>query len=181
MPISKVGTSNRKDRGFTLIELIVVIMIMGMAAFLVVPRISSFRAGELKQTTRHLSSVIQQLTQDSSATKKRYRLYFNLDSEEYWVMSVAERVRESDQSIFLFENPRGKRIRLPEGILFEDVVTAQKGKVASGEVFSEFYPIGIESMTIHLQEGESHFTLVANPLTGRVKIFDHYLNEAGAG
>ncbi|MBI3598670.1 MAG: prepilin-type N-terminal cleavage/methylation domain-containing protein [Nitrospirae bacterium] len=197
MPISKTGTLNRtapatsgitalvgavktikiSNTGFTLLELIVVIMIMGMIASLVIPRISSFHAGEMKRTSRRLASLIQQLTQDSALTKEHYRLYFNLDSSEYWTVLVEESVRESDHVILLFEKPIGKPSHLPEGILFEDIMTAQKGMVTEGEVFSEFYPIGIESMTIHLKEGESHFTLVANPLTGRVKTFDHYLEE----
>jgi len=192
MQISKAGTSNRGapalggisglfgpltigNAGFTLIELIVVIMILGMTALLVVPRIGSFRAGEMKRTSRHLASVVQQLTQDSSSTKERYRLYFNLDTDEYWTVSVKESFKQEENIIFLTEEPRGKRSRLPAGIVFEDVITAQKGKVTEGEIFSEFYPIGIESMIIHLKEGEAGLTLIANPLTGRVKMSELYL------
>jgi len=196
MPILKIGTSNREGApapdghtrlvgrvkrfhaGFTLIELIVVMMIMGMTAFLVIPRIDSFRAGEIKRTSRRLAGLVQQLTQDAASTKQRHRLYFNLDTDEYWAVLVQKKgIRESDHVIILEEKPMIKRRRLPDGILFEDVVTAQKGKVTEGDVFSEFYPIGIESMTIHLKEGESKWTLIANPLTGRVKIFDFYFDE----
>jgi len=193
MQILRVGTSTNKEApasigisglvgplakdsyGFTLIELIVVMMILGMTALLVIPRMSAFHAGEMKRTSRHLANLIQQLTQESSSTKERYRLYFNLDSDEYWTVLVQERIRESDRVIFLSEKPILKRNRLPAGISFEDVITAQKGKVTEGEIFSEFYPVGIESITIHLTEGESKWTLLANPLTGRVKMFDHYL------
>lgn len=182
VPISKIGTSNRQasrplkisNAGFTLIELIVIIMILGMTAFLVIPRISAFHAGEMKWTARHLANLIQQLTQDSALTKERYRLYFNLDTEEYWTVLVQESIRESDQVVVLSEKQMIKKNRLPTGISFEDVITAQKGKVAAGEVFSEFYPVGIEPFTIHLAEGESKWTLVANPLTGRVKMFEEY-------
>lgn len=186
MQISKVGISTNKaarlvgavkkyDAGFTLIELIVIIMILGMTALLVIPRISAFHAGEMKRTSRHLASLIQQLTQDSSSTKDRYRLYFNLDTDEYWTVLVEEKIRESDRVIFLNEKPIGKRRHLPTGISFEDVITAQKGKVTAGDVFSEFYPVGIESMIIHLAEGELKWTLIVNPLTGRVKVSDLYL------
>ena len=178
MPTSKAGTST--NRGFTLIELIVVIMILGMTAFLVIPRISAFRAGEMKRTARHLSSIIQQLTQDSSSTKEQYRLYFDLDTEEYWTVLVQQKgFQESDHAIILEEKPMLKRTRLPPEIFFEDVMTAQNGKVNHGEVFSRFYPVGIEPLTIHLKEGESIWTLVANPLTGRVKMFDYYLESRG--
>jgi type II secretory pathway pseudopilin PulG len=170
-----VGAVKKNDAGFTLIELIVIIMILGMTALLVIPRIRAFHAGETKRTSRHLASLIQQLTQDSASTKERYRLYFNLDTDEYWTVLVEEKVRESDGAVFLDEKQIGKRSHLPAGISFEDVITAQNGKVTQGDVFSEFYPVGIESMIIHLAEGESKWTLIANPLTGRVKISDLYL------
>ncbi len=166
---------DRQDTGFTLLELIVVIMILGMTAFLVIPRISAFHAGDIKRTSRHLANVIQQLTQDSALSKEQYRLYFNLDTDEYWTVLVQEKFRETDRSVFVEEKQIGKRNRLPDGILFEDIITAQKGKVTQGDVFSEFYPVGIEKIIIHLNEGGAKWTLTANRLTGRVAISDRYL------
>jgi prepilin-type N-terminal cleavage/methylation domain-containing protein len=176
MQISKTGTWGRRQSGFTLIELIVVIIILGMVSLLVFPRLRAFQAGEMKRAIRHLSIVIHQMTLDSASTKERYRLYFNLDSNDYWAVSVQESVRESDRVILLTEKPMIKRKPLPAGIEFEDIVTAQHGKVTQGEVFSEFYPVGIEALTLHLKEGDDHWTLVADPLTGRVKTFDRYLD-----
>ncbi|MEK7286850.1 MAG: type II secretion system protein [Nitrospirota bacterium] len=178
MPTSKTGiwTKNKK-RGFTLIELVVVIMILGMIAALIFPRIGAFQAGEMKRTARRFTILIQQMTTDAASARERYRLYFNLDSDEYWMILVSETIREEDKKIFLREKPIGIRKRLPEGMTFEDVITKQQGKVTQGEVFSEFYPIGIEPLTIHLKEKDEVWTLIANPLTGRVRISDKYIEE----
>jgi prepilin-type N-terminal cleavage/methylation domain-containing protein len=179
----QIGTWTKPSRpsqaGFTLIELVVVLMILGAIALIVIPRVRSFSAGDLERTSRHLSGVILHLTQESASKKEVYRLYFNLDSDDYWVV----RVQAIDaENVTLQEHETIKRRHLPEGIAFEDIMTARQGTVTEGEVFAEFHPIGIEAMAIHLIEVEEsgrmdarHFTLVANPLTGRVKAFDRYV------
>ncbi len=177
------GKSRRRNDachgGFTLIELMVILVILGTVALVVIPRVGSFSAGELKRTSRHLTSVISHLTQESASTKKVYRLYFNLDSDDYWVSDV----HGSGERVTLKENQTIKRKHLPDRITFEDVVTARQGKVTEGEIFAEIYPVGVEAMAIHLIEegGEGvetrRFTLLVNPLTGRVKAFDYYVDS----
>ena len=168
-----------EQHGFTLIELVVVLMILGMMAAVIIPRVASFSAGDLQRVSRRLSGGIQHLTQESAATKKTYRLYFNLDSNEYWTAIL----RGSGEVVTVKEDNTITRRTLPDGIEFEDVVTVQHGKVIDGEVFATFHPVGVEAMTIHLkqqatQEGglDQHYTLQVNPLTGRVTVSDSYLD-----
>ncbi|MEK7702904.1 MAG: type II secretion system protein [Nitrospirota bacterium] len=181
MPTFKTGiwtSSNRNQLGFTLIELIVVITILGVVTALVLPRIDAFKAGQMKRASRHLGIFIQEMTLDSASKKESYRLHFNLGTNEYWKTIRIQKIRETDNKIFIEEvRVTAKNERLPEGLVFVDIITPQHGKVTEGEVFSEFYPIGIEPVIIHLKEKEARWTLIANPLTGRVKIFDHYLDE----
>lgn len=179
-----------KGRGFTLLEIIVVMLVLGVTALLVIPRVASFSAGDFKRTLRHLSGAISFLTQESAATKETYRLYFNLDTNDYWAATVQGR----GDTVTVHESRIVKRRRLPAGMVFEDVITARRGKVSEGEVFAEFTPIGIEAFTIHLREGEEdegggdqeigrhtaitggeQYSLVVNALTGRVSAFDHYV------
>ncbi len=155
-------------------------MILGTVALIVIPRVSSFSSGDLERESRHLSAVIMHLTQESASKKEVYRLYFDLNSNDYWVSTV----EGSGETVTVHENKTIKRRHLPDGIRFEDIITAREGKVTEGVVFSEFYPIGIESVIIHLIEEEEnreierrHFTLIANPLTGRVKAFDRYVES----
>jgi prepilin-type N-terminal cleavage/methylation domain-containing protein len=176
MPTSRAGIWSKKNGGFTLFELVVTMMVMGMTALLVIPRIDPFSAGESKRITRRLAGLISHLTQESASTKEVYRLYFNLDSGQYWtavVVGTGDRVTVREIM--------KKKQQLPDGIRFEDIMTAQHEMVNEGEIFTQFYPIGIEALTIHLKEGEGeneqHWTLKANPLTGRVKVFDHYVTQ----
>jgi len=169
MAILKAGTSNRRDAGFTLFELVVTLMVMGIAAALIFPRLRLTSENDLKRTSRRLASIIGHLTQESASTKETYRLYFDLDSDEYWSAVV---VGTGD---LVSVKTMHKRRPLPDGITFEDIVTPQRGNVKEGEIFTQFFPIGIEPMTIHLRQAEQRWTLEADSLTGRVKVLDHYV------
>jgi len=170
MATLKAGISNRDQRGFTLFELVVVLGVLGIVAALVIPRIQLRSENDLKRTSRRLAGMIAHLTQESASTKETYRLYFDLESDEYWaaiVVGTGDKVTVREKIY--------KRRTLPDGILFEDITTPQHGKVMEGEIFTQFFPIGIEPVTIHLKEAEQHWTLEANSLTGRVKVFDRYV------
>ncbi len=154
MPILKAGTSRTQpsattpgEDGFTLLELILVLLILSMTALLVFPKLSSFGAGNIKRTVRHLSGLIQYLAQESAATKQIYRLYYDLEAQAYRV-DVFQDNREFGSS----SDPLASGRSLPDGIVFEDVITPRHGKVTQGEAFTEIYPMGVEKSTIHLRE-----------------------------
>lgn len=180
MPISKAGISTRAkascrcfqgSAGFTLLELVVVITILGITALMVFPKLSAFGVAPGKAATRHLTRLIQHLAQESAATKKLYRLHYDLDNEAYSVKILQGRefIPVSDGLV------AGRE--LPKGLFFEDVVTARHGKVMEGEVFTEFFPLGVERTVIHLKDGERMWTLMVNGLTGRVRVFDQYVEK----
>ncbi len=175
MPTSKAGIStntHRHDAGFTLLELMVIVSILGITALMVFPKISAFGVNSGKTETRRLSRLIQHLAQESLATKNYYRLYYDLEEEAYSVRILQGRE---------FVPVSGGLItgrKLPDGLVFEDVVTFRHGKVQDGEVYTEFFPLGVEKTTIHLKEGDDAvWTLIVNSLTGRVKIFDSYIEK----
>ena len=148
-----------------------VVLILGITALLIFPRLSSFGAGDLKWTSRHFAGLIQYLAEESSSTKQSYRLYFNLENGAYWAATLKENGEFAEMT-----DPMVARRVLPKEISFEDVVTAQQGKVNEGEAFMQFYPVGVDKAWIHLKQGERRWTLVVNPLTGRVKVFNEYVD-----
>ena len=154
--------------GFTLIEIILVILIIGLVTSLVMPRINAFTGGDLRGTTRHLAGTFRYLTEESATTKKRFRLHYDLKEGTYWVET------QNDEGEFVQDG--GKKF-LPRGVSFEDVVTLQQGKVTSGESFTDFFPLGVENTILHLRDRGGHlFSLIVNPLTGRMRVVDRYVD-----
>lgn len=159
-----------RNRGFTLLELMLVITILGITALMVFPKVSSFGAGNLKRTVRHLSGLIQHLAQESASTKKVYRLHYQIEEGAYWVNELQE-----NREFAPISDPLVTKETLPEGIFFEDIITPRHGKVSEGEAYTEFYPLGVEKTSIHLKKGDQQWTLTVNSLTGRVKVVDQYV------
>ena len=149
-----VGFPSNRNKGFTLLELILVLLILSVTALMVFPKVSSFGAGNIKRTVRHLSGLIQHLVQESATTKQIYHLRYDLENNAYWV-----NVRQDNNTFISSTDPLTKRQSLPDGISFEDVITPRHGKINQGEAFTEIFPMGIEKTAIHLKEGEHVWTL----------------------
>lgn len=162
-----------RRNGFTLIEIIVVVFILGSLLLIATPRLLEKTDVNLKSASRTLTGTIKYLYNEAVFKKSIYRLAFDLDKDEYWpeVLDGQQFVRKND---FLFRTKK-----LPDGVYFEDIETERtEGKVDSGrDVFLIFLPTGyVDPAIIHLRTGESnYYTLSTNPYTGITKVFDEYV------
>ena len=163
-----------RQAGFTYLELAVVMLILGVVVALAFPTIHNFTSSDLRQSARHLVRTVYFLADRAAATKKVYRLNFDLDRREYWVA-----VRSGEGEFAPVDTAVATRTRLPEIVRFTDVNTLQQGKVTLGVAYTDFYPVGrVDKTTVHLtDERKDNLTLVVNPVTGRVKVYEGYLEE----
>lgn len=159
--------------GFTLIELVLVMFLIGIVAAMTFPTLQSLTRNDTNLTVRHLVKTINHLADQSASTKQVFRLNYDLDSQEYWAT-----VRSGEEFI-PYQSVHLKRVALPETVSFKDILTLRGGKVIRGEAHTDFYPVGrVERTVFHLvDENEKNLTLFVNPLTGRVKVFDGYREE----
>ncbi len=172
MPTSKAGISTkRQDAGFTLLELVIIITILGITALMVFPKLSAFNINKGKGATRHLVRLIQHLAEESAATKQVFRLHYDLEENNYSVKVLQGR------EFIPFSDSLASGGKLPKGLSFEDIITPRHGKVLEGDAFTEFFPLGVEKTVIHLKDGERSWSLMINGLTGRVKVFDEYVDQ----
>ena len=178
MRISRAGTSKSKvERGFTLIELALVLFVIGLVLAVTFPKLAGFGRGDLKQATRHLIRTVQVLVDRAEATKRLYRLNYDLEKQEYWA-TVLQPVSDEAVEFVPVGTVLLKRAVLPDPIRFSDVTTLRQGKVTEGEAYTQFYPNGLVERTLfHLtdeKQGET-LTLIVQPLTGRVKVLEGYV------
>lgn len=164
------------QQGFTFLELAVVLLILGVVTALAFPVMHSLGSSDLKLTARHLVRAVFFLSDRAAATKRVYRLNYDLNQHEYWatVRSGAGEFTPVDAAVLT-------RTALPRAIRFVDADTLHHGKVAEGEAYTDFYPVGrVDKTTLHLtDEDKNVLTLVVNPITGRVKVYEGYLEESG--
>lgn len=148
----------------------VVIVIIAIAAAVVIPRLPAPEGMKLRTSARNLASGIRFLNDQAIITKGVYRLQLNLTENStriFKLSATGDELPPDDQ----FMNRR----LVEEGISIEDVTMPQLGRVSEGEVIIPFGPGGNpDGITIHLKGGAQHFTIIAYPAGGKVKVLEGY-------
>jgi len=162
------------SKGFTLIELTVIIVILGVMLTLIIPRLGELGEANLKRSARHLSGMIRFLKDESQARKAVYRLRFDVQAGQYWA-EVMTQTNEKTMEFKRFQSEIGSEGSLSGNTTFRDV------KVSShpDDAFIQFTPDGwVESALIHLKDSnDKPFTLIVKPLTGDTELREGYLEE----
>jgi len=158
-----------KDKGFSLIELLVVLILLSLSLALVAPSLSQFlRTVELKGAAQKISAILRNSRSEAVNKGKVYQVVFNPQSREVSVHSI-EPSEESDET-------RGSPVPertylLPEGIQIKGEPTTSSSP--SSELLPiEFYPNGgSNGGTILLDSPERlGYRIQVHFLTGMVDI-----------
>jgi type II secretion system protein H len=166
-----------RSRGFSLIELIVVLVVIGLSAALVVPSLSNFsKSVELKGAARKISAILRYCRSEAVNKGKTYQIIFDSDLREVRVQKTESseekvdtiRLREEDVKR---EASVRQMYRLPKGINVKEV------NIASPEYSSdfptiEFYPNGGSNGGSFLLSSEERggYRIKVHFLTGMVAI-----------
>ncbi len=90
---------NHNDQGFTLFELIIVMVIMGLVSSLALPRLfNSMTHVELKTATRHTIALLHQARDIAYFQKKRVKFSFDLETDRITI-SQYDKKKESENSL----------------------------------------------------------------------------------
>ena len=76
--------------GFTLIELMVTLVIVGLIMGLVIGQVGKLTSRDMKAASRHLSSMIRYLYNKASSEGVTLRMVFDLDEQSYAVEGTSE-------------------------------------------------------------------------------------------
>jgi prepilin-type N-terminal cleavage/methylation domain-containing protein len=165
---------NPQSKGFTLIELAMVIIVLGIMISLVIPTLGEVTGANLKRSARHLTGMVRFLRDEAEATKTVYRLRFDVPGGHYW----AEMLTVTSERTMEFK-------RVPSAISAE-------GNLSGNTVFKSvragshpddpsilFTPDGwVEKTFIHLQDGNARdYTLIVRPLTGDTELHEGEVGE----
>jgi prepilin-type N-terminal cleavage/methylation domain-containing protein len=157
----------RGRAGFTLLELIVVMALMGIVFFFAIPRFEgSFLFDDSKQSVRWLTGKLQRLKEEALRTRRQHVLVLDLDSKRVWHTTEAMTVEEIEQAMRRAQT-------IPGGANVVGVEFPPETRIASGLAQIYFYRDGHSDLAlIQLQTGEAYATLLLEPFLTQIKIFD---------
>ena len=156
-------------RGYTFVELMVVIVLIGLMLTLTVPRIrESVLTDTLKSTVRKMVGTVKYLRNEAVREQRPYVLYF--ESGRFWAdspdMTEEERIKAKKRA-FSF----------PKEVYLMDVWLKGEGKKEDGEAQIIFSRRGyVKQSAIHIgSEDGRKYTIVLSPFLGRVQVLEKYV------
>jgi general secretion pathway protein H len=198
------GASGGPEAGFSLIELLIVIGILGLVTLIAIPGISNTFRFSVQSTAREIATLIKDTSNSAQITGKVHRLVYDLKNQQYWVESSSEgTLLKSDESIEAErQRPKGlffkedeeekkknggfrqeplltkKKRTLAIGVRFQDVTTEQsENPVTEGLAYTHIFPQGMsEKSLIHLVDtSKNEISLTVSNLLGRCAIEGRYI------
>ena len=166
------------EHGFTLIELAVVIMILGLAAAVVFPRLNAgaLTRGELRSSVARIAAIATHARNRAACTRRMHVLHLDKKSGEYWVSDQASDAGHTAA-------PAGSptlRGRLPTGVRFQDIEMADHSPLPEEIIRLRFSPEGwADPAVVHVMGQDGDVAgLAITGLCGRVETYDSQVQMA---
>ena len=170
-------------RGYTLIELAVVILIIGILFMAAAPRLAPFLTGtRLESSARQLATLCRYVNAQAVLGKVYLALHIDIDTGDYWVTTFTMgettsllRGNEDVQEVEVTSDLMHRR-RLPYAVRFQDVQLSEMGSADRGIVDVDFTPVGAaQGILIHLASDDgSELTVFFDHLTGTSGVLEGY-------
>lgn len=180
------------ERGLTLIEILLVLVIFAGLAAVGIPKLFSSTSTEIRKVTRHLTALTKEVRNRAKLKNATYRLVFDMSAEphKYWLeysqgskpipanlyedapqeeMSSGQIQFQKDETLIKKEK------ELPKGLYFGAVETINtKSPITQSVAYIHYFPEGfVEAAVIHLTNRQGlTWTLVISPLTGQAEIIE---------
>jgi prepilin-type N-terminal cleavage/methylation domain-containing protein len=178
VPRSGKSDRSRFARGFTLIELAVVMFLMSLILLIAVPYLGGITDAQLKSASRRMAGRATYLYDEASSRKLIIQLVFDMDHNSYYVMTADP---YSAQPAFLLDkSAAGAPVHLPDAVRISDVTVQGIGSLNRGVIACQFYPEGyVDATVVHLIDSKGRaMTLGIDPLTGQVMIANGALAQS---
>lgn len=162
MPTSKTGKSNK---GFTLVELAVVLVLAGIFSLMVVPRISLTEKGDLEASAKTIAALSRHLYNEAALTGHRHQLSLEPSAGAF----SGKRLLDTGEIVPL--EGLGRRRTLKGKVEFLGIEIPGRDTAAVSDLRINYEPMGwVEDAVIHLGVPEGRrLTLRLQPLTGLIE------------
>jgi prepilin-type N-terminal cleavage/methylation domain-containing protein len=139
---NKTGTILLGIRGFTLIEMIVVITLISIMLVVAIPRLEGglFSDGS-DETARWIIANVRDLKGKAVIDKKTYLLNVSPDVQRLWITEAGMADADADTA-------REKGFSLPRGVTIDHVAFSPTERYSSGTIPIAFYPKGYSDKAV---------------------------------
>ncbi len=168
-----------KDRGFTLIELVTVMAVMGIVLFFTLPRFDAFNPfGASVTPTGKLLLLIEQLKSQTLEAHQGTLLHMNTTTGRVWVTVLEAVAGEADA--LEKESASEPLILFSEDSEIEDVT--MPGRTVHGGEDGDDITIGFsrdgfsDPAFIHIRENDREFTVVIEPFLCRAQLLEGHVS-----
>lgn len=166
------------QRGFTLLELLVVLLIVGVMSAFVVPKLSKPLSNlTLKTATKQIASSLRYARNVAVTESRTIAAFIDLDMQRVYIL--AEKLENDFESVGYELDPRKRNLRteilyryeLPLEVRVNEALVNDK-KYSKGRVVVLFYPNGGSSggEILVAGKGEQQYNITVNFVTGSVLV-----------
>ena len=159
----------RQSEGYTLIEMIVVVALLGIMLTFTVPRLhSTLFLDDTDTASRWIIGKVQALREATIQTQKEHILHIDMDTHRIWDTneSMSDENRE-DAALDAYA--------LPGNVRIVEVEFPQAGKISSGRADIRFYKTGhTDKALIQLDDGNRQLSFLIEPFLTKVNVFEKY-------
>jgi general secretion pathway protein H len=159
-----------KDRGFSLLEIIVVLVLLSLSVALIAPGLSRFsKSVELKGATKKVAAVLRYYRSEAINKGKVYQVLFDSNLMEVKAQPIESEGREETEKKEVKSAP--KSFFLPSGVQMKEL-NLESTQYPADLPAIEFYPNGGSNGGNILLDSQSQkgFKIKVNFLTGAVVI-----------
>lgn len=172
MPMTATGTLTRNlsgrvslASGFTLVELLVVIVVLGLISALTLPLLTDRGAGSENNKLRRVAGTVKQLYNEATLTRDEYLLTFDLDNNRLETYRLHSGQQEVEKEAF------GRPLDM-DPLRVRQITVKGQGVFRSGRISVMVYPLGwMEATEVVFTRGDGRTVdLFFSPLTGTATI-----------
>jgi type II secretion system protein H len=180
---SRAAISVKATRAFTLLELMIVLVILGILMTLTIPTFSGMhKRNQLRSTAREIVALMKYARTEAVFGERMTEVFLDIDKRQYWLD-----LRTPDEKTGEY-NPRAKKSQyedkrdLHQDIWFSEVTGYDSNIISNKIIAVDFYPDGSASPTLFTlaNKTENKMTIEVLKATGMTEISGGTIEEKKA-
>lgn len=160
------------EHGFTLIELIVVMVLISTVTAFALPKISSsLFTNQLRSTARQFIGLVAEAGQQARAQRVPVDLRF--DRKDHVFTTAPAGNGPDDGKVRTYP-----AVQLPESVQVVDVATVSEGKKNQGELVIRFSSRGyVDKTAVHFRDDDGEeLSVILSPFLGVTRVLEGYVS-----